>query len=207
MHINQTRIFEGEYIDLVPMDASHITALIQVLGNKEIWEFTWRRITTIEQAEQLILTALDNKTSGTAMPFTMIEKETGRIIGTTRIIHPDLTHLNAEIGCTWISPEFWRSRANTEAKSLLLHYCFEELRLLRVQFSVSSYNLRSQRAVERLGGIKEGVLRRQKMKSDGTIHDNVIYSILDAEWPEVKSNLYYLLNVKYAAEKVTNLYT
>ncbi|MFF2481774.1 GNAT family N-acetyltransferase [Paenibacillus sp. NPDC058071] len=198
MNISQTRILEGESIELVPMDASHTAALILVLGRREIWEFTWRRITTLEQAEQLIEAALESKNNGTAIPYTIFEKKTGRIIGTTRIIQPDLAHRNAEIGCTWISPEFWRTRTNTEAKSLLLHYCFEELELLRVQFSISSYNVRSQKAVERLGGIREGVLRRHKMKSDGTIHDNVIYSILDTEWSEVKANLHYLLNVKYA---------
>nr|WP_233167912.1 GNAT family protein [Paenibacillus roseus] len=185
------------------MDASHATALIQVLGNQEIWEFTWRSITTREQAEQLIDTALVSEANGTAIPFTIMEKATGRIIGTTRVIHLDFTHHNAEIGCTWISPEFWRTRVNTEAKSLLLHFCFEELELLRVQFSVGAYNLRSQKAVERLGAVKEGLLRKHRVKSDGTIHDNIVYSIIDTEWPEVKANLHYLLNVKYDGGKAT----
>ncbi|WP_251037824.1 GNAT family N-acetyltransferase [Paenibacillus albidus] len=191
-------VLQGEKVLLAPMTESHRSGLMDVLQNPQIWEFTWRRITTAEQVDQLIDTALMNKENGTELPFTMIEKSTGRIIGTTRLFLKEAQHRNAEIGCTWISPDYWRTKVNTEAKSLLLHYVFEQLAYLRVQFSVSGYNLRSQQAVERLGAVKEGVLRKNRIKTDGTIHDNVIFSILDTEWPAVKENLNYLLNVKYS---------
>ncbi|WP_307545550.1 GNAT family N-acetyltransferase [Paenibacillus sp. V4I5] len=103
-----------------------------------------------------------------------------------------------EIGWTWLSPDFWRTSVNTECKYLLLKYCFEELKVIRVQFSVSGQNLRSQRAVERIGAKKEGVFRNHRIKSDGSIHDNVFYSIIDSEWPNVKENLHYLLANKYS---------
>ncbi|OMD42178.1 GNAT family N-acetyltransferase [Paenibacillus odorifer] len=191
-------ILEGTTIKLVPMDESHVEGLARVLRNPNIWEFTWRKITSDEQVRDLITTAFANQTNGSQFPFVIIEQASGQIVGTTRIMHPDMVHRNAEIGCTWISPEYWRTSVNTEAKSLLLHYCFEELKLVRVEFTVVASNLRSQRAVERLGAVREGVLRQHRIRSDGSIHDNVVFSILDKEWPSVKENLHYLLNEKYS---------
>lgn len=197
MIMNDTRELEGRQIKLVPMEAIHKAELIEVLSNPRIWEFTWRKITTAEQVEQLIDTALGNKDKGMDLPFVIIDKASGKIAGTSRIMHLDLTHRNAEIGCTWISPDYWRTAVNTESKSLQLHHCFEELGLIRVDFTVVGDNIRSQRAVERIGAVKEGVLRKHRITSGGAILDNVLYSIIDDEWPAVKANLHYLLNVKY----------
>lgn len=198
MSRNVIKVLEGTTINLVPLDESHVLELANILANPEIWEFTWRQITSDEQVEALIHSALVSKKDGTEIPFVMIDRVSGKIIGTTRVIHPDFVHRNAEIGCTWISPNYWRTRVNTEAKSLILHYCFEELELIRVEFTVVANNQRSQQAVERIGAVKEGVLRKHRIKSDGSIQDNVVFSILDTEWPSVKENLHYLLNVKYA---------
>ncbi|UQZ37700.1 N-acetyltransferase [Paenibacillus sp. PK3_47] len=196
--MNDTRELEGKLIKLVPMEAEHKAELIEVLGNPHIWEFTWRKITSREQVAQLIDTALGNMQKGGELPYVMIDKASGRIAGTSRIMHLDLTHRNAEIGCTWISPEFWRTAVNTESKSLLLHHCFEELGLIRVNFTVVGDNFRSQKAVERIGAVKEGVLRKHRITSGGDVVNNVLYSIIDDEWPAVKANLNYLLNVKYS---------
>lgn len=147
---------------------------------------------------QLIETALRNKENGADLPYVMIEQASGKVVGTSRIMYLDRIHRNAEIGCTWISPEYWRTPVNTESKSLLLHYCFEELGLIRVNFTIVGYNLRSQKAIERIGAVKEGVLRKHRITSEGTVLDNVLYSIIDEEWPAVKENLHYLLNVKYS---------
>lgn len=192
------KVLEGTTINLVPLDQSHVLELANVLANPEIWEFTWRQITSSDQVEALIHSALASKKDGTQIPFVMMDRASGKIMGTTRVMHPDFDHRNAEIGCSWISPEYWRTRVNTEAKSLMLHYCFEELDLIRVEFTIVANNLRSQRAIERIGAVKEGVLRNHRIKSDGSIHDNVVFSILDSEWPSVKENLHFLLNVKYA---------
>jgi RimJ/RimL family protein N-acetyltransferase len=196
-HLNTNVKLDGASIMLVPFHESHEKGLAKVLSNSRIWEFTWRKITTDEQMEQLFTSALNSQKDGSQIPFTIIEKASGTIIGATRIMHPDEVHRNAEIGGTWISPEYWRTSVNTEAKSLLLHYCFEELKLMRIEFKVVADNLRSQQAVERIGAVKEGVLRKHRIKSDGTIGDNVVYSIIDTDWPAVKENLHYLLNVKY----------
>ncbi|MEK3685342.1 GNAT family N-acetyltransferase [Paenibacillus sp. FSL R10-2736] len=188
---------EGGVIRLVPLMEEHKPELVKVLNDPLIWEYTWRRITTEEQVGQLIDAALMNKAKGTDIPFVIIEQASGRIAGTTRIMHLDRTHRNAEIGCTWISSDYWRTAVNTESKLLLLQYCFEGLGLIRVNFSIVSTNLRSQRAVERIGAVREGVLRKQRLTSDGKVMDNALYSIIDDEWPAVKANLDYLLNVKY----------
>jgi RimJ/RimL family protein N-acetyltransferase len=193
----ETMQLEGNTIKLVSMQEAHKPELVKLLNNPLIWEYTWRRIRTEEQVEQLMDAALENKAKGTDIPFVMIEQASGRIAGTTRVMHLDRTHRNAEIGCTWISPDHWRTAVNTESKLLLLKYCFEELGLIRVNFSIISNNLRSQRAVERIGAVREGILRKQRMTSDGEVRDNVLYSIIDDEWPAVKDNLQYLLNVKY----------
>lgn len=198
MITNNIKQLNGKFIKLIPMEADHRAELLKLLHNPQIWEYTWRKITTIGQVEQLIETALRNEENGADLPYVMIEQASGKVVGTSRIMHLDRIHRNAEIGCTWISPEYWRTPANTESKSLLLHYCFEELGLIRVNFTIVGYNLRSQKAIERIGAVKEGVLRKHRITSEGTVLDNVLYSIIDEEWPAVKENLHYLLNVKYS---------
>jgi RimJ/RimL family protein N-acetyltransferase len=197
MQISTNGILEGKSIHLVPMVYSHKTELSSVLMSPEIWEFTWRTITTSEEIDHVLTNALENKSKGSQIPFAIVERAYGRTIGTTRIGDIDLINRNVEIGWTWLSPDFWRTSVNTECKYLLLQYCFEELKVIRVQFSVSGQNLRSQRAVERIGAKKEGVFRNHRIKPDGSIHDNVFYSIIDTEWPNVKENLHYLLSTKY----------
>ncbi|NQX44193.1 GNAT family N-acetyltransferase [Paenibacillus tritici] len=168
-----------------------------LLHNPLIWEYTWRRISSEEEAGQLVEAALANQAAGKDIPHVMVEQASGRIVGTTRLMHLDCRHRNAEIGCTWISPEYWRTAVNTESKLLLLQYAFEVLGLIRVDFSIVSDNLRSQRAIERIGAALEGVLRKHRITADGTVMDNVLYSIIDEEWPAVKKNLQYLVNEKY----------
>lgn len=187
----------GETVRLVPLENSHKTELSRILLSPEVWEFTWRTIHTAEELDQVLTTAMENKNNGSQLPFTIIDQTTGAIMGTTRIGDIDLNNRNVEIGWTWLSPPYWGTGANTECKYLLLRHCFEELKLIRVQFSVSGQNVRSQRAVERIGARKEGVFRKHRIKQDGSIHDNIFYSIVDDEWPQVKENLLSLLLKKY----------
>ncbi|WP_339314104.1 GNAT family protein [Paenibacillus sp. FSL M7-0896] len=187
----------GGVIRLVPLAEEHKLELKNLLHNPLIWEYTWRQVSSEEEAGQLVDTALENQAAGKDIPYVMIEQPSGRIVGTTRLMHLDRTHRNAEIGCTWISPEYWRTAVNTESKLLLLQYAFEVLGLIRVDFSIVSHNLRSQRAIERIGAVREGILRKHRITAQGAVMDNVLYSIIDEEWPAVKKNLQYLLNEKY----------
>ncbi|RJX41763.1 N-acetyltransferase [Paenibacillus pinisoli] len=180
---------KGHTIDLVLLEPEHKEELAAVLNDDAIWEFTWRKITTLEQAQALVDEALLERLGDSQLPFAVIERSTGLIVGTTRIASISGGHRHAEIGYSWLTPRVWRTSVNTECKRLLLDYCFEHLHTLRVQFSISHYNIRSQRAVERLGALKEGVLRQARIKPDGTVHDVVVYSILASEWPAVKERL------------------
>lgn len=192
------RMLQGQTIRLEPLEERHREELAELLADRRIWEFTWRKINSREDALDLVDTALANQAAGTEIPFVMIEAASGRIAGTSRLKNVDLKNRSAEIGCTWIGPAYWRTAVNTEAKAWMLKFAFEELDLIRIEFTIVGTNLRSQRAIERIGAIKEGVLRKHRISPDGTVHDNVVYSITDDDWPAVEANLHHLLYVKYA---------
>src|SRR5690606_33587051 len=109
----------------------------------------------------------------------------GKAIGSTRFLEIDRENKGIEIGFTWLNPSVWRTSVNTECKYLLLQYCFEELKYIRVQFKTDILNVRSQTAIARLGAKKEGILRNQKIRQDGTYRDSVYFSIIESEWEEV----------------------
>lgn len=197
MNIDTEVTLEGSKISLIPFEIQYKNQLLKAIKSPEVWKYTWREIKTIEDIEEIIEIAVRNKNAYNQIPFLIKEKLTGQIIGTTRIGEIDAVNRNVEIGWTWLSPTYWRTGVNTECKFLVLQYCFEVLKVIRVQFSVSGHNLRSQKAVERIGAVKEGTFRRHRIKSDGSVHDNVFYSILDSEWKVVKENLIQLMEKEY----------
>lgn len=197
MNIDTDIMLEGNVIRLIPLEMEHKDELYEALKSPEVWKYTWREVKTPEDIEDILTAAVQNQKAGVQIPFVMKEKATGKVIGTTRIGDIDTANRNVEIGWTWLSPAYWRTGVNTECKFLLLQYCFEELKAIRVQFSVSGKNERSQKAVERIGAVKEGTFRKHRIKNDGTVHDNVFYSIIDSEWAGVKQHLLELLQKKY----------
>jgi RimJ/RimL family protein N-acetyltransferase len=132
---------------------------------------------------------LERAAAGTDVPFAVVHLASGRIAGATRYMHIRPADHGLEIGGTWYGNEFQRTVVNTECKYLLLRNAFEELKCIRVQFKTDSRNVPSQRAIERLGAVREGTLRNHMILPDGTIRDSVYYSILDSEWPAVKTLL------------------
>ena len=197
MKIDTNLILEGNTITLVPLEMKYKEQVYEAIKNPDVWKYTWREVKTFDDIEQILSIAVQNKDDGKQLPFIIKDKLSGEVIGTTRIGDIDTVNRNVEIGWTWLSPSVWRTKVNTECKFLLLQYCFEELKVLRVQFSISGQNVRSQKAVERIGAVKEGTFRKQRVKADGTIHDNIFYSIVDTEWIEVKGKLINLLKKKY----------
>ncbi|MGN7296669.1 GNAT family N-acetyltransferase [Ferdinandcohnia sp. SAFN-114] len=197
MKIEKDITLEGDTISLIPLEIKYKEVLFKALQSPEVWKYTWREVNTVDDLEQILIMAVNNKQEGKQIPFIIKDNMTGQVIGTTRIGDIDKVNRNVEIGWTWLSPEVWKTKVNTECKFLLLKYCFEELKVLRVQFSVSGQNLRSQKAVERIGATKEGTFRKHRVKADGTIHDNIFYSIIDIEWDSVKQKLIDLLAKKY----------
>jgi N-acetyltransferase len=197
MSMNPNVTLIGKTIKLVPLESIHKEDLLEILVNPDIWEFTWRKNATYDDIKHLIEQAMQNQFHGTQIPFVIVELVSDKTIGTTRIGDIDLNNQNAEIGWTWLSPAYWRTGVNTECKFLLLNYCFEQLKLVRVQFSISGYNIRSQLAVERIGATREGVFRKHRRDTQGRFHDNVFYSITDDDWPDVKSTLEHMIHTKY----------
>lgn len=190
-------ILDGNAVCLIPLEISHTEALYEALKSPEVWEYTWRKVESLEDIKEIVSAAISSKKKELHLPFLIKDKITGKVIGSTRIGDIDHINKNVEIGWTWIAPEYWGTKVNTECKFLLLQYCFEEMKVNRVQFSVSGQNFRSQKAVERIGAVKEGTFRKHRVKADGTIHDNVFYSIIDTEWHTVKQQLICLLEKKY----------
>ncbi|MDN4525924.1 GNAT family N-acetyltransferase [Fictibacillus fluitans] len=179
----------GEHVRIIPMDKSHIKGLFEAGNHKQIWTHLSKEIQTLEEMEALVEEALANKEHGTEFPFVITLRENDRIIGSTRFLGISPRHKGLEIGSTWLTPSVWRTPVNTECKYLLLKYCFEILNIIRVQFKTDDQNIRSQKAIERIGGVKEGVLRNHMIRKDGTFRHSVFFSVIESEWPSVKTRL------------------
>jgi len=180
----------GKLIRLEPMSEAHVPALARVALDPNIWRYMiYGEKRTEEELRQWVREILRRQEQGTDLPFTVFHQESGQPIGTTRYmeIHPE--HRNLEIGGTWYGVDYQGSGVNAEAKYLLLRHAFEEWGCIRVQIKTDLRNLRSQGAIERLGAVREGVLRNHVILSDGYVRSSVLYSILDTEWPQVKLGL------------------
>jgi RimJ/RimL family protein N-acetyltransferase len=138
---------------------------------------------------------LHHSETGDELPFAVIHLATGRVAGATRYMDIRPEHRGLEIGGTWYGTDFQRTAVNTECKYLLLRHAFEVLGCIRVQLKTDSRNERSQRAIERIGAVREGVLRNHMIMPDGVYRHSVYYSVLDAEWAGVKRRLEQMLTV------------
>ena len=184
-----TLTLTGKRAKLVPMAASHYEGLYAASRDPNIWTYLTMRMQGPADMERLVREAFEARKQGSEVPFVIIDQETDRIVGSTRYLEITPTHRALEIGWTWLSPDVWRTRINTECKYLLLRYSFEVLQAVRVQLKTDMRNLRSQQAIERLGAVREGVLRHHRILPDGYRRDTVYFSILEAEWPAVKARL------------------
>jgi RimJ/RimL family protein N-acetyltransferase len=168
------------------MTESHVSGLAAIGLDDSIWE---HMLYGEMRSEADMRNWVHSILSRPDLPFAVIHLESGRVAGATRYLNIAQEHRGLEIGGTWYGLEFQRTAVNTECKYLLLKHAFETLDCIRVQLKTDSLNVRSQRAIERLGAKREGVLRNHMIKPDGSYRDSVYYSILDSEWPEVKKRL------------------
>lgn len=180
---------EGERVRLVPIQPEHAAGLYEAAQANEIWAYMPYAIDSLEKARFFIDSALRSQEKGIDLVFTIIDKEQGRIVGSTRYLDIIPRDKSLEIGWTWYNPSVWRSRVNSECKYLLLCHAFETLECIRVQLKTDARNERSQNAIGRLGAVKEGTLRNHRILADGYIRDSVYFSILDREWSDVKARL------------------
>ena len=180
---------EGAHIRLEPLSMSHYAQLCEVGLDEDIWKFTTTHIKTPEDLKTYIETALKLQAEGSALPFAIIEKKSGKAIGSSRYANIDKNHRHLEIGWTWIAKPFQRTSVNTEMKYLLLQHAFETLGCLRVEFKTDSLNERSRNALRRIGAKEEGIFRNHMIMPNGRIRHSVYFSIIDSEWKDVKRKL------------------
>lgn len=179
----------GRQIRLIPMEIGHAEALARAGNEPEIWRFLpYGPCTNAASMAELIDTLLSRQAAGTDLAFTVVSAD-GTPVGMTRYLEIDRVHRRLEIGGTWYASAFRGTTTNTEAKLLLLRHAFEAEGANRVQFKTDLRNLRSQRAIERLGAVREGVLRDHVVMPDGYLRSSVLYSIVAPEWPAVRDRL------------------
>ncbi|HXF86682.1 MAG TPA: GNAT family protein [Anaerolineales bacterium] len=183
-------VLQGKHVRLEPMIEAHIPALAEIGVGQDFWDFMlYGRMDTEEDMRKWVMDILNRAKKGTDLPFTVIHLASGRVAGATRYLNITPEHRGLEIGGTWYGVEFQRTAVNTECKYLLLKHAFETLGCIRVQLKTDLLNERSQKAIERIGAVKEGVLRNHMILPDGRIRHSVYYSIIDSEWPQVKKRL------------------
>jgi RimJ/RimL family protein N-acetyltransferase len=180
----------GKHVRLEPLDEKHIPGLAEIGRGHDFWKFMlYGEMKTEADFRYFVDDLLAREQKGTDLPFTVIHLATGRVAGSTRYLNIDRPNRGLEVGGTWYGPEFQRTAVNTECKYLLLTHAFETLKAIRAQIKTDSLNVRSQTAIERIGAVKEGVLRNHMITPDGRFRHSVFYSILDSEWAGVKKKL------------------
>lgn len=187
---------KGKHIYLELLQPHHKETLRGLAKDERIWEGNRGFIlneTFGEQFDNYFATAIDKNAMGGQQAFVMRKTSDDSIIGMTRFLNIDKKEKRLEIGYTWYIPAVWGKVYNKECKLLLLQYTFEVLNFNRAQFNVAGQNIRSQKAVEKIGGVKEGVLRKYGYRNDGSLKDNVIFSIINDEWPVKKEKLLQLI--------------
>ena len=180
----------GRVVRLEPLSEVHAAGLLAAGHHEGLWRVTVQPPLLSADAVARYLEQAANQTArGDEVPFAIVSCETGAVIGSTRWMDISRAHYRVEIGGTWLTPAAQRTLANTEAKYLQLVQLFEVLGAVRVQFKTDLRNTQSQRALEKLGAIREGVLRRHMVVRDGFVRDSVYYGITDVDWPGVRRRL------------------
>jgi N-acetyltransferase len=179
----------GEFIRLEPLSQTHHAQLAQVGLDEDLWRWIPQPVRTPEEMHVYISTALDDLARGVSLPFATIEQASGRAIGSTRFGNIDRANRHVEIGWTWLARPWQRTRANTEAKYLMLRHAFDTWGANRVELKTDALNERSRNAILRIGARQEGIFRSHMVTSTGRLRDTVYFSIVSSEWPEVKARL------------------
>ena len=196
MTISTDLTLENDIVRLAPLEASHRDALLKASSDGKLWELWYTSAPSADNIDAYLTRAMAWKEEGTSMPFVVIHKASGQVIGTTRYYHVSREHRWLELGYTWYARSHWRTGVNASCKLLLLEYAFETMGCIKVQLTTDWFNHRSRVAIARLGAHQDGILRNHQINSDGTYRDTVVFSILDREWHGVKKNLQLRLNAQ-----------
>lgn len=180
---------EGHGVRLEPLTRTHHDGLVAAARDGELWNLWFTSVPAPDEAHAYIAAALAGQEAGHMLPWAVRELTTGQIVGSTRYhdIVPAVDRV--EIGYTWYARRWQKSHVNTACKRLLLGHAFDALGCAVVGLRTDNFNFASQKAIEGLGAKKDGALRHHQPRRDGTARDTVMYSILAAEWPDVKRHL------------------
>ena len=179
----------SQSIRLAPLHIDHVPGLTRAGLYPELWRLQPAPIATEADMRRYVQAALDDQQRGSGLPFVIVDIATSDVIGSTRYMDIAPMHFRLEVGATWLTPARQRSRANTEAKLLLLTHAFESLGIKRVMFKTEVLNEQSRRALTRIGAVEEGTFRQHLYTTSGRARDMVYFSILESEWPSVKAGL------------------
>jgi len=198
--IHHPTILHGKIVDLLPLEESHLEELLAAASDKRIWEFYPGDWSQPEKFLKVYKGTLALREKGLEYSFVIYHKAQRKIIGSTRLMDIAKYDKRLEIGGTWLMPEYWATAINFDCKLALLTFSFETLKVNRVQLKTQHNNLRSRKAIEKIGGIYEGVIRQHILKDDGSYRSSAYFSILSEEWEAVKAKLEKLLNDKINME-------
>lgn len=185
---------EAAHVKLVPITMEHKDALLEATKDGQLSELWITIIPTEETIESYITKALEDFENDKGLAFSVVDKATDRIIGTTRYTNATPEHRRLEIGYTWYAKSYHRTYVNSECKLLLLSHAFEKLQTIAVEFRTNWFNFESRRAIERLGAKQDGVLRNHQIMEDGSFRDTVVFSIVASEWSLAKRSLVHKIN-------------
>jgi N-acetyltransferase len=179
----------GDLVVLDPLSVDDHDALVEAATDGALWILTYTGVPGPGEMHSAIDGYLAQQANATMMAFTVRRRDTGQVIGMTTFCNVDPGNRHVEIGYTWNARSAHRTGTNTECKLLLLAHAFEQLDCIAVEFRTHWLNQQSMRAIERLGAKEDGVLRSHKIQADGSLRDTVVFSILQHEWPAVRSEL------------------
>jgi N-acetyltransferase len=191
---------EGKRVRLEPLDNAHFDDLLEISSQLEVWQHLSLVGSDREQLLSDLKSAMLKRLTGEQYSFAIIDKVTGKAIGSTRLYNMYPEHRKLEIGWTFYNQNYWGTGYNNECKLLLLTYCFETLKTVRVQLQTHEHNNRSRAAILKIGAKFEGILRNERIRPNGEVRNTVIFSIIDSEWPEVKTMLQGKVNASFQKE-------
>ncbi|MFZ0300887.1 MAG: GNAT family protein [Candidatus Sulfotelmatobacter sp.] len=182
---------EGSGIRLEPIRREHAEVFWEISKDAldDIFQWIPYRVKTREDFQRLVEKIFEEQERGESVAFATVDRRSGQVIGSTRFMNIDRANRRVEIGSTWIIPAWQRTAVNTEAKYLMLRHAFEVWNCFRVELKTDALNQRSRNAILRIGAKEEGTLRRHVVTWTGRVRDSVYFSILDSEWPSVKTTL------------------
>ncbi len=188
--IPQPVVLHSDKVTLRPLTLEDAEGFFHAGCDPKLWQWVvpnhCESLETVRNWIEVSLKALENQEQ---VPFVIVDRVSNQIVGSTRYCSIESADRGLEIGFTFISPEFQRSYVNTHAKFLLLQHAFEILGAIRVQLKTHENNLQSRKAIARIGGVFEGILRHQRIQSNGSIRNTALFSITNEEWPQVKTRL------------------